>query len=686
MMRRVPLFLMIAWCCARSDINIGIAGNSGLHKRKLLEVISPEPESYDKEGLRAWREDAEFYLADLYRSLGYFEVQIKTELKRHGDKPKDWDALFTIQEGPRYNFDAVRVIGADLGKREQTPPAAVPGAKTDSGSLAKGKEPRADSGALKTSSTAIAKADTARGAKTDPTAAAKADSARARPPPGPTIDSTDLAARRGKPYKDDAMLKDRRFLLRQFGNSGFVRVEVDDRLDVRPATKTVAVDYLVDAGLPVVFDTVLILNQRAPPMDTLPGLTRPGILKSLMPYRRGDTVRVSGNDKVVEKLQYTGAFNYVRIKDSLNQDTSGRSTLYLYTEEHVPGNLRSSVFYETQYGPGVSLDARHSNVAGTLNELRTGFSFAQDRQSMYGGFGSPLTFGFLIRFDDDVTFDWYQDQPIHAGLGPFQGDFRWANSARLTWPWSYWLRVVGDAELEAQSRMVENNLRERDLSLNFIQTAFLTFVNQPMDPTRGVRFAFTWGNGGPLQQHDVWRFTEYRHNWLEAQSAQYYYLPTFSMIKLATRLDGGRFFGDGGPNSQRFFLGGSRNVRSYLFQDLCPERSDSAQVCVGQKEELAYFLASAELRLEPFWFLRPQSKLKALIPLQVVPFTDFGKVWDLPRGFALREPDGSLPPGEGYANGLGLRYPLLGIFNLRLDWAFWGSGPKIFWLDLAQAF
>jgi outer membrane protein assembly factor BamA len=244
---------------------------------------------------------------------------------------------------------------------------------------------------------------------------------------------------------------------------------------------------------------------------------------------------------------------------------------------------------------------------------------------------------------------------------------------------------VGDAELEATSRMLTVDSLERDLSLNFIQTAFLTFVNQPMDPTRGVRFAFTWGNGGPLQRHDVWRFAAYRHNWFETQTAQYYYLPSLSMIKVATRLDGGRFFGEGGSNSQRFFLGGSRNVRSYLFQDLCPEKSSDG-VCTGQNETLAYILASLELRLEPFWFLRPQSKLKHLIPLQVVPFTDFGKVWDVPRGFFLSEPGGAWPPGQGYANGLGIRYPLLGIFNLRLDWTLQGSGPKIFWLDLAQAF
>jgi outer membrane protein assembly factor BamA len=385
---------------------------------------------------------------------------------------------------------------------------------------------------------------------------------------------------------------------------------------------------------------------------------------------------MSGNDKVVEKLQYTGAYNFVRIKDSLREDAEGRSTLFLYTEEHVPGSLRSSLFYETQYGAGVSVDGRHSNVAGTLNEVRTGFSFASQRQTAYAGYGSPLTLGFLIRFDDDLAVNWYQDEPVlHEDKGPFGGDFTWTNSARLTFPFSYWLRLVTDAQLEAKSRMISLSSRERDLSLNFIQTALFTFVDQAMDPRRGVRFSLTWGNGGPLQKGDVFRFTEFRHNWVEAKTSQYYPFP-LRMISPATRLDAGRFFGEGGPNSDRFFLGGSRSVRSYGFQHLCP-MGPGDTVCVAQDSSLAYLQAGAELRVEPFWFLNPRGKLHHLTPLQVVPFFDFGKVWDVRHPIELRPKDGKLPSGEGYAAGLGARYPLLGIFNLRFDYVLKGTGGKI---------
>ncbi len=673
-MRSVPIAILCLCAGAWADVKIRLQGNSGLRDRKLLEVIDPDPEEYTKEGLRAWKDDAEFYLLDLYRAYGYFDATVRTDLKPRGKDPKDWEAQFAIEEGSRYVFDSVEVVGAHIR----------------SGGELRLPETR-DSAAGPTGAVTTA---------APVSTAAPGDTAflpipfNPRPPPpdtaavplvGPAIDTSDLEARPGKPFRQDALLTDRRYLMRQYGNAGFVRVEADDRIDIRRATKSVRVEYLLDPGIPVVFDSLIIRNMRAPPLDSLAGLTREDILRGLVPYKRGDTVRMSGNDKVVEKLQYTGAYNFVRIKDSLGEAADGRSTLFLYTEEHVPGSLRSSLFYETEYGAGVSVDARHSNMAGTLNEVRTGFSFAGEKQTLYAGYGSPLTLGYLVRFDDDINFTWEQNDPkVHLHEDPFGGDFVWTNSARLTYPFSYWLRLITDAELEAKSRMTSLVSRERDLSLNFIQTALFTFVDQAMDPTRGLRFSLTWGNGGPLLRGEAFRFTEFRHNWIEAKSSQYYPFP-LRMIKPATRLDAGRFFGEGGPNSDRFFLGGSRSVRSHEFQNLCPIAPGDT-VCKAQDSSLAYVQVGAELRVDPFWFLNPRGKLHLLIPLQIVPFLDFGKVWDVRSPIRLRPENGKFPAGEGYAVGLGTRYPLLGIFNLRLDFVVKGTGGKRFWLDLAQAY
>ncbi|HKP98566.1 MAG TPA: POTRA domain-containing protein [Fibrobacteria bacterium] len=631
---------------AGAGINVKVTGNSFLRDRQIKEVLTPDPESYNKDGILTWQEDAQFYAADLYRRNGFFDAKVDVDIRpREGGGKEDWDALLTIREGERYLYDTVRVVVAEDTSAVDTVKLAPP-------------------------QTAL------------------------------MVDSSDLEARRGEPYKEELIFQDRRFLLQRYGNSGYVRAKVDDKVTVKPESRTVKVDYLVEPSYPVIFDTLIIRNQRAEPADSLEGITRDKLLRSLVKYDKGDTVRISGTDRLIEKLQYTGAYNYARIKDTLLPGPAHASGLILQLEERVPGNFRTSTFYETYSGFGVSADARHSNFAGSLNEVRGGGALASLRQSVYAGYGSPLVFGYLIRFDDDFSINWYQDQDVHnqgtdSAEGLFAGDFRAVNSARLTWPWSYWLRLVGNAEVEAKSRMLTQDRRERSLNLNFIETAYFAFLNQALDPTRGVRFAPSWGNGGPLIEDNRFRFTEFRHNWLEIQTGYYYYYPPLNQVKIALRLDGGRFFGEGGTNSDRFFLGGGRSVRSYGFRELCPEveidEKTKDEVCSTQNQTLAYFLTSYELRIAPFAFGRARTRgpLKHLRPLEFVPFYDFGKVWDTRDGFALSGAE-SQTRGQGAAMGWGLRYPLLGIFNFRIDFAYGrpghGKRPDIWIVDLAQAF
>lgn len=672
-------FLLLS--IARAGIDVKVEGNEFFSDRKVKEVLAPEPESYDKEGMLTWQEDAQFYSVDLYHKNGFFDAKVDVDLRpKQGGGKEDWNAVLNVREGARYVFDSVRVV-------------VVRDTSQDSARQV-WKDTAEATGTAETSEVGV---DTA-----------GVDTVKLAPPqeaplPALVADTSDLEARPGKPYREDLIFEDRRTLLQQYGNSGYVRAKVDDRVKVKADTRTVKVDYLVQPSYPVIFDTLIIRDTRASPADSLAGITSEHLLRDLVKYDRGDTVRISGNDRLIEKLQYTGAFNYVRLKDSLIPGPEHVSAVMLDVEERVPGNIRTSAFYETYSGLGVSVDARHSNFAGTLNEVRGGGALASLRQTLYAGYGSPLTFGYLVRFDDDFSVNWYQDQPVHnqgtdSAVGLFAGDFRGINSAKLTWPWSYWLRLVGNAELESKSRMLGPVSRERSLNLNFIQTAFFSFLNQTLDPTRGIRFAPSWGNGGPLIEDNKFRLTEFRHNWLELQTGFYYYYPPVPQVKFALRVDGGRFLSRGGTNSDRFFLGGGRSVRSYGFRELCPEvtadTTSGKEVCSTQNQTLAYFLTSYEARIAlfDFGYFPRAGFLSHFRPLEVVPFYDFGKVWNVERGFALSGGEGSdaQPHGQGVALGLGFRYPLLGIFNFRLDFAYGrpgrGAVPDKWIVDLAQAF
>jgi outer membrane protein assembly factor BamA len=636
-------FLLILSSPALSALRPEFIGNTSFSGAVLRNLTPEEPRELRRDDVLEWATDAEWLVERHYQERGWLDARVQATLVEGSDS-RDWSVPITIVEGERYRYGEIKII--------------VDG---DSAGLIPGN---------------------------------------------PT-----LRAKTGRVFNEADVIRDSREIRRIFGNAGFVRAEVRQNLILRDSAFTATVLYSVERGEAVVFDTLIIRSRRTsttgqPDVEGLQGLTRESLLRSFFTYQRGDTLRIGLNDEVIEKLQSTGQFNLIRLEDERLDSTGaardsgagGRSRLILEAEEKVPGKLGGSVFYETQYGFGISAQASHSNLAGTLQEGRAGASIAQRRQMATLGYGSPLLFGSLLRFDNDLTTEWYQDQLPGEPL--FGGDFRASNLASLSRNFNYWLRWVSGAELEYKSRVVAdtNGALERENGglLTLANTAFLTFLDHPLNPTQGSRLAFTLGNGAAVYERGSLRSLTNRHTWLETRTAFYTHIPGYPQFVGAVRLDGGRFFGAGGQNSERFFLGGPRGVRSYGFRQLCPDQaappSGSCQLTESPIEP-AYVLGSAELRLRPldFPWMSPRGVIGFFKPMEFVPFVDYGKVWN------LREEKTELSAdflnsgfGRGIAVGGGIRYPLFGIFTLRLDLA-WGrpgggSAPDQWLIDLAQAF
>ncbi len=627
----LPLVLIVFFGRVWADnLAVKIDGDSSFHSRELLENLPDMPEKLSENSVKAWAEDASYSVETFYRQSGFLQIKLAFQVIAVKDAKKSWQVQLHVSEGKRYRFGKIRLV---IEENSDTNLNAV------NSSMEK------------------------------------------------------LHAQEDKPYVEEDLSLDQRLITRFFGNSGFVRASVTPETILKDSLYAVDVNYRVKRGHAVVFDTLLLNIRRAPPADSLEGLSQEALLRSLIPYHQGDTVRIDQNDKVIEKLQSTGLYNSVRLEDS----AASGNAMILDVEEKVPGHLNTSLFYETQYGFGVSATVMHSNIAGSMKEVRLGSVFAQNKQSFSAGFGSPLLWGMLLRFDDNMLVEWFQDKL--PGYPIFAGDYHTSNTASLSRAFTYWLRGVSSVELDYLSQLVVDTssgalVREKAGSFNFVNTAFFSFVDQDLNPSRGTRYALTWGNGGPVDGLDVFHD---RANWLEAKSAYYYYLPPWNQFKVAFRLDGGRFFAPGGANANRFFLGGTRSIRSYSFAQLCPDAPPpTIGSCPLEQEALepAYFLFSAELRLSPFDFsiIDTRGFTKYLKPLGVVPFVDYGKVWNILGGeqFSFTRSFFTTGYGRGIAYGGGLRYPLLGIFNLRLDLA-WGrpggsNWPDAWLIDLAQAF
>jgi outer membrane protein assembly factor BamA len=491
----------------------------------------------------------------------------------------------------------------------------------------------------------------------------------------PTYDPGKLASRTGRAFQRPLLFQDRREILKFYGDAGFLRATAAESLYYDTDKKAVNVAFRVQPGSALVFDTLLFDVRREGDTTSQPGLTRHSELRSLFPFERGDTLSLSGLNTYERKLKSTRAFNFVRLRDSATSAGSG-GVMRLSAEERIPGEIEATGYWETQYGFGTDLAWSHGNLLGRMQEGRMGLTFAQRKQSVLAGYTAPLLFGTSVRFDNELVANWYQDNSLVRDSGWYDGDFDLSNTSKLSRQFLPWLRGVSGAELFGKSQRIDTNDRARDFNLNFLNTIYMQKLDNWVNPSSGWRLGLTWGNGGPLLDGDQLAVHRNRHNWLEFESATY--LSLGSRVVVALRGDGGRFFGEGGINSPRFYLGGSRSVRSRDWRSICPVLSSEGN-CEQDGIEPAYVMGSAELRLQPF-FGAVSGLAGHLAGVQIVPFADYGDVWNVGSPLTAA--------GEGRAVGLGVRYAFLSLFNIRVDYARDPRDASVSrWMfDLAQAF
>lgn len=610
--------LIAATVAAASRPVLRAEGNVAFTARRLAALTAlpdPTPE-WTRQEWADWAADAATLVREAYRERGYLEAEARVEPAFADSNPLAPPAGVTVrvEEGARYAFGDVRI--------------GLPG------------------------------------------------------PGYPPYRGGALASRTGRPFQRSLLFQDRREILKFYGDAGFLRAQAAESLYYDTDRKAVDVAFRVQPGQALVFDTLVFDIRREGDTTARSGLTRLSELEGLFPFKRGDTLSLTELNNYERKLKSTRVFNFVRLRDSMPPSPPGGGgggeggVIRLAAEERVPGEIEATGYWETQYGLGTDLAWTHSNLRGRMQEGRLGFTFAQRKQSVEAGYTAPLLFGTSVRFDNELVANWYQDNSMVRDSGWYDGDFDISNTSKLSRQFLPWLRGVSGAELFGKSQRIDTNDRVRDFNLNFLNTVYIQRLDNWVNPTRGVSIGLTWGNGGSLLDGQRVSVQRNRHNWLEGETSTY--LPLGSRVVVALRLDGGRFFGDGGINSPRFYLGGSRSVRSRDWRSICPVVTEDGN-CEQEGIEPAYVLGSAELRLQPF-FGAVSGLAGHLAGVQIVPFVDYGDVWNV--GSPLVE------SGKGRAVGLGARYAFLSLFNIRVDYARDPRDASVSrWVfDLAQAF
>jgi outer membrane protein assembly factor BamA len=503
----------------------------------------------------------------------------------------------------------------------------------------------------------------------------------------PLISLYDLRTRAGREFDAEYPYRDKRDIERVYGDIGYAKRKVKFDYSFDDSLKTINVTFTIDPSYMIKFDSLIVRNRREKKSTFIQWNSNEKLIRKILKMNKGDTVRLSNTNSFKSKLKSTRLFNYIRLKDSLISEENKRSALILKLEERVPGRISSAVFYETIDGFGGEAGLSHKNILGRFYDAKAKVRLAQRRQRISLGLGNPLLFGSRWRLDNDMDLIWRQER-----LGMLSS-FDALYSSSLSRRFSAWARFVGSVEFEGTTQRQEkivaadtSLIKPRVINLNVIGAFEFSFLDNDFNPTRGTRFVFTFGNGGPfIDENNEFKLISLRHNWGEVKSSAFYPLAKWWISAL--RFDVGSFSHPGESNSRRFFLGGRNSIRNADYRSICPEKKlyegKDEPECVPNSTPV-YYLTSFEMRMG---VLSGFQKGKSLVwnsiqQIQLVPFTDYGRIWE--------QSGKILPEGKGHDVGLGLRLPIT-VFNFRIDYAVgWDKGPdwnkwKII-IDLAQAF
>jgi len=182
-------------------------------------------------------------------------------------------------------------------------------------------------------------------------------------PAGVEASPTDLAARPGKPYRDEDLESDRRLLRKRLGEHGFADARVTashgDPVAMPGADEqSVDVHYHVEPGSPVHVGRVIVQNNY---------FTRDSTVRQSAPFSFGDPLdpeKLSSGQIDIYRL---GLFRSVAVRPL--DDSGPVRDVGIEVVERPGGEMLAGFGYDTRAGLRNFLQLAHNNIAGTGDRL-----------------------------------------------------------------------------------------------------------------------------------------------------------------------------------------------------------------------------------------------------------------------------------------------------------------------------
>jgi outer membrane protein assembly factor BamA len=500
------------------------------------------------------------------------------------------------------------------------------------------------------------------------------------------IDETKLNIAQDHLYNQDDIAEDMEDIQKAYRGEGYLHTTLSSIEKIDTTQKKIYVEITIDPGAKVIMGNMNSSSHRTKDkrnpniVVSEMGLTDTAWLSSLWRIPEGEIIDGNQYNTFRNKLFSTQLFTQIKMSDSLRSD--GLSDVYLNVTERVPGEMRYGFFFEEIYGFGAQASAKHRNFFGKLHEFSTSAQIAQHKQEASIGYANPLLFGtsfsFIptaIRFEDRLTLNHEKINPP-AYPDSLEERYEVINRGDLTFGLTKRIRFRSTLD----TRYVNKN----DSSLFKLKGEIaLTFdyTNDYFNPTRGVRFAPTFG-AGTNWKADIQNLTMVGDPYTYGEMTVNLYHPLFWTFNGAVSGSVGKFFAKAIEDDARiFYQGGTRSVRGYRFRSIFASNEstdENGDKIINTGLTPLYYRFNEEIRWTFPW--------KSWQRWQIVQFYDWTLVTDHEKDLYEERESESLGAGVRY------RWQFL---TFRLDYAFkkdlsnWNPekfGWGRFAFDLSQTF
>ncbi|KJU84502.1 Outer membrane assembly protein, YaeT [Candidatus Magnetobacterium bavaricum] len=463
-----------------------------------------------------------------------------------------------------------------------------------------------------------------------------------------------IAIEEGAPLDDTSVFNARARIISHYNKNGYSDATVKVQTNVEDTS--VILTFNIEEGKPYVFGKTIISGNKR---------TKWKVFTGTITHKSGDAFNTIKLYEEVKDLYKTGLFTSV---DFSVVDGFGQSKDVVFeVKEANHGVIDYGVGYGEYEGLRGFFDVKYINLGGMNRQisLRTKVSSLNQKYSL--GYIEPRFTSYSLPLSSSISFEKREELDANTRNVRYQLEKYTASSSverylgnNIKGQLSYEFNLVKTWDVSPDVELSRDDTGTLVIS-SIVPSVLLDTRNNPSNPTDGflVGASVKLASGLLLSQT----------NFIKTTGNFNYYREVFKDVTLALSLRSG--VGQGWlqtvdlPIVERFFLGGSTNVRGY------------AQDTVGPKGSKGYPQGG-----NVFTMTNIEMRFKVVGDFGMVTFVDTGNVWNDFKDFN--------PFDVKYTTGLGLRY-MTAIGPLRVDYGHKlnkakDESPGRFYFSIGQAF